>query len=496
MPQSGAPPGSAYTAGEASQELERLRERVEALEQTNQDLQLMLETTAEHSDELTATLEEEREDLAAMLEMTTEHADVVEDELHQRAEEVVRKSERQLRLLVEATPTPVFISRLSDDKLVYANTMMERLFRMPGGELLERTTVDFFEVPSVCSQLLDQVNEEGSVDRHEACLTRPDSSLVWVEISLRLLEFDDEPSVLYGLHDITHLRAMNQASSRFVPKEYLGFLQKESITDISLGDHVTGEMTVMFSDLRGFTSVSETMTPEENFAFINSYLSRVSPIVRQNRGFIIKYLGDGIHAIFPGDADNGLRAGIEKLEEVNAYNEDRIARDRLPIAIGVGVNTGYMMVGMVGESDRMQGDAFSDDVNLTARIEGLTKFYGTSLIISQSTYSRLADPGAYHIRFLDTVQVVGRKQALKLYEVFDADPPQMRALKQETQSIYEEALGLYYEKRFEEAQSKLFDVLQRNPRDKPAWHHLVNATRLVDSGAPDGWTGVTVMDAK
>ncbi len=481
---------------EANQELERLRVRVEELEQTNQDLQLMLETAAEHSDELTATLEEEREDLAAMLEMTTEHADVVEDELHQRAEEVVRKSERQLRLLVEATPTPVFISRLSDAKLVYANSMMEQLFQMPGGALLERTTAEFFEEPLVGDRLLEAVHEQGSVDRHEACMTRVDGSLVWVEVSLRLLEFDDEAAVLYGLHDITHLRAMNQASSRFVPKEYLGFLEKENITDISLGDHVTGEMTVMFSDLRGFTSVSETMTPEENFAFINSYLSRVSPIVRQNQGFIIKYLGDGIHAIFPGNADNGLRAGIEKLEEVSAYNEDRIARNRQPIAIGIGVNTGYMMVGMVGEDDRMQGDAFSDDVNLTSRIEGLTKFYGTSLIISQSTYARLADPGAYHIRFLDTVQVVGRQQALKLYEVFDADPPEMRSLKGETQGIYEEALELYYEKEFEASQSKLFDVLQRNPRDKPAWHHLVNATRLVDTGAPDGWTGVTVMDTK
>jgi len=478
------------------QELGRLRARVEELEQTNDDLQLMLETAAEHGDELTATLEEEREDLAAMLEMTTEHADVVEDELHERAEAALRKSERQLRLLVEATPTPVFISRLTDDKLVYANTMMERLFGISGRELMDRKTEELFEEPSVCGYLLEEVQKRGSVDRHEACLIRVDGSSVWVEISVRSLEFDDEPSVLFGLHDITHLRALNQASSRFVPKEYLGFLHKENITDISLGDHVTGEMTVMFSDLRGFTSVSETMTPEENFAFINSYLSRVSPIVRQNNGFIIKYLGDGIHAIFPENADNGLRAGIDKLEEVNAYNAFRVDRDRQPIAIGIGLNTGYMMVGMVGERDRMQGDAFSDDVNLTARIEGLTKFYGTSLIISHSTYSRLADPEVYHIRFLDTVQVVGRKQALKLYEVFDADAPEMRELKKDTQGVYEEALDLYYQKRFEEAQSRLFDVLQRNPRDKPAWHHLVNATRLVDTGAPEGWTGVTVMDTK
>ena len=292
------------------------------------------------------------------------------------------------------------------------------------------------------------------------------------------------------------LQEMNQASSRFVPKEYLSFLNKKSIIDITLGDHVTGEMTVMFSDLRGFTTISETMTPEENFAFINSYLGRVSPVVRQHNGFIIKYLGDGIHAIFPNSPDDGVRASIETLEQVNTYNEHRRLKDWQPIAVGIGINTGFMMVGMVGEEDRMQGDALSDDVNLTARLEGLTKFYGISLIISRSTHERLANPDRYNIRYLDKVQVMGRANALDLYEVYDADMPEMRELKQETQAEYEEALRLYYDLEFEGAQAKLFNILQRNPRDKVAWHHLVNATKLADSGAQEGWTGVTVMTKK
>ena len=164
--------------------------------------------------------------------------------------------------------------------------------------------------------------------------------------------------------------------------------------------------------------------------------------------------------------------------------------------MGIGVNTGSLMVGMVGERDRMQGDSFSDDVNLTARIEGLTKFYSVNFIISEATYKRLSDPDVYHIRYLDKVQVVGRSNALNLYEVFDADLPKMRALKQETKADYDEALGLYYGRDFDGAQAKLFGVLQRNPRDKVAWHHLVNATRLADNGAPVGWTGVTVMTRK
>ncbi|PCJ33399.1 MAG: hypothetical protein COA99_15875 [Moraxellaceae bacterium] len=477
-------------------EVQTLKQKLAELEQSNQDLQVMLDTSVEHGDHLTGDLEAERDDLNTMLELATEHGDTVEDELYDRVESTLRKSEQQLRLIVEATPTPVIILRLADNEIVYANAMMGVLFDVSVSVLLGRKSIELYCDASVHDRLLLILATQGGVDRSEVCLRRHDGADVWVEISLRQLEFNDEPSVLCGIHDITHLKAMNRAANRFVPKEYLEFLNKNSISDITLGDHVTGEMTVMFSDLRGFTSLSENMSPQENFAFINAYFGRVSPIVREHKGFIIKYLGDGIHGIFPQRADDGVRAGIAQLRKVQRYNEYRVQKGRLPIAVGIGVNTGYMMVGMVGEHDRMQGDAFSDEVNLTARIEGLTKFYGTHFIISDATRQRLNEPTTFDIRFLDRVQVAGRKGTLDLYEVYDADPPEMRALKQETQIDYEQALDLYYDRQFDAAQLKLFGVLQRNPRDKPAWHHLVNATRLADTGAPEGWTGVTVMNKK
>jgi PAS domain S-box-containing protein len=496
MPTKPAALGPKSTRAKLFAAVEELRHQVKKLEQEKQDLEVMLETGTEHADHLSETQEKERTDLAMMLEMTTEHADTVEDELHERAAAALLKSEQQLRMIVEATPAPVVISRKDDGEIVYVNAMMGSLFKLPTQELLGRNILEFYYDPADRDPILETLKEENSVEREELRLKRPDGTLVWAEISLRLLDFNDEPAILSAVHDITHLKEMNQASNRFVPQEYLSFLEKQSIIDISLGDHVTGEMTVMFSDLRGFTTLSETMTPEENFAFINSYLGQVSPVVRRHSGFIIKYLGDGIHAIFPKSADDGVRAGIETLEQVNSYNEYRRSKDWLPIAIGIGINTGFMMVGIVGEENRMQGDALSDDVNLTARLEGLTKFYGISFIISHSTYERLAKRGRYNIRYLDKVQVMGRANALDLYEVYDADPPEMRELKQETQVEYEQALELYYDRDFEGAQAKLFNILQRNPRDKAAWHHLVNATKLAEQGAPEGWTGVTVMTKK
>lgn len=414
----------------------------------------------------------------------------------EQASHALLQSERRLRMLVEATPAPVVISRVTDGEVVFVNAMMGVLFGVPAPELLGRKAVDFYDDPVDRHSIIDILLKDKSLDHHEVRFKRLDGTPIWAEASMRLIEFDDEPAFLSVLHDITHLKEMNEASNRFVPRGYLSVLKKDSIADLTLGDHVAGEMTVMFSDMRNFTTVSEDMTPEENFAFINSYLGRVSPVVRNHNGIIIKYLGDGIHAIFPELADEGVQAGIQILEAVSAYNEYRCSMDRIPISVGIGVNTGSLTLGMVGEEERLQGDCLSDEVNLAARIERLTRIYDVNFIISRATYDRLSDPDRYDIRYLDRVQVAGRSKSLNLYEIYNTDPPSMRALKQETQAEYEAAINLYYGREFEAAQTKLFHILQRNPRDKGAWRFLINTTQMVENGASVDWSGVTVMKEK
>jgi len=442
--------------------------------------------------------------------MTTDHSDTVEEELYNKAEDALCESERKLRLIIEATPVPIFITRESDSEILYVNAMAGPLIGIPNDELLGRRAVEFYSRPEERTLLIEALSKNEIVDHFEMQLTTARGSQLWAELSVRRLRFNDAPGLLIAMHDITerkkaaeelkaavdNLTEMNAASSRFVPREFLRFFEKETIADIKLGDHVSKEMTVMFSDVRSFTSISEGMTPQENFDFVNAYLKRVSPVVRDHQGFIVKYLGDGIMAVFPEKADHAVEAAIEKLEQVNEYNREREKQQRDPIAIGIGVNTGHMMVGMVGEASRIQGDAFSDHVNLTSRVEGLTKFYGVSLIITSETYRQLADPGKYRIRFLDKVQVKGKTEALDLYEIYDADLSEQLELKQHTQQDYNEALELYYQQQFADTQRKLFQVLQKNPADKVAWHHLINATQAMEQGISKGWSGVTVMTEK
>jgi adenylate cyclase len=287
-----------------------------------------------------------------------------------------------------------------------------------------------------------------------------------------------------------------QAARRFIPSQYLEFLEKDNITKVQLGDHVSAEMAVMFSDIRGFTTLSEKMTAQENFDFINEYLKMVSPIVQMHEGFIVKFLGDGMMAIFPYGVADAVRAGIEKAHAVQTFNETLRSRGLPAISVGIGIHTGPMMVGMIGEEMRMQGDAFSDNVNLTARLEGLNKFYGTSMIISEDTLRQMPQPVTFKMRSLGKAVVKGRVHALGLYDVYEGLPPEIADLREANQPDFERAIELYQQGKFVEA-GKLFNhVLERDPADKSAKLYLELCAEWLDHPLPQNWDGAIIMDAK
>jgi len=280
---------------------------------------------------------------------------------------------------------------------------------------------------------------------------------------------------------------LSKSYSRFVPHEYLGFLNKDSIVDVQLGDHISKNMAVMFSDIRSFTTISETMTPQENFDFVNAYLKRVSPIIRQQNGFIVKYLGDGMMAIFPDSPEDAIQAGLKKLNSVVEYNIKRKEKGRKPIKIGIGIHSGHMMVGMVGEIARMQGDAFSDDVNLTARLEGLTKVYGISMIISEAIYNQIKSNQEYHIRFLDNVKVKGKNKPIKIYEVFNSDQPEIKNLKIKTQKDFILGQENFFQKDFDHAVYYFKKVIDIFPNDITSIQYLKRSENYLSCGICDDW---------
>jgi adenylate cyclase len=265
---------------------------------------------------------------------------------------------------------------------------------------------------------------------------------------------------------------LTRAASRFVPNEFLALLGHESIIDVQLGEAVQQEMSVLFSDIRGFTSLSETMTPEDNFKFINAYLSRMEPSILENGGFIDKYIGDAIMALFSGSADDAVKASLSMLRVLGEYNTTRGRPGRPCLQIGIGIHTGSLMLGTVGGQSRMDSTVISDTVNLASRIESLTKEYGVSLLISQQTLSRLQNPMEYNLRFIEQVKVKGKSKAVAVFEVFDADEPQLKVGKLATKSMFEEGLFLCYRGSFREAALLFKECLRINPGDAIARIYL------------------------
>jgi len=265
-----------------------------------------------------------------------------------------------------------------------------------------------------------------------------------------------------------NLTSLNTAYERFVPRQFLELLNKESIVDVQLGDQIQREMSVLFTDIRSFTSLSESMSPADNFRFINSYLMRMEPIILENNGFIDKYIGDAIMALFPGKADDAVEAGVAMLRSLVEYNQFRQNTGYQPIEIGIGINTGSLILGTVGGTNRMDGTVISDAVNLASRIEGLTKTFKVPLLITEQTASRLTNLDRYAMRVIGRVTVKGKKAAVMVYEVFETDLPAVRDGKLSTSDIFSEALAAYETEEWKIAAQAFQACLERNPLDQVA----------------------------
>lgn len=289
-----------------------------------------------------------------------------------------------------------------------------------------------------------------------------------------------------------HLSKLNLSYSRFVPDEFLHFLGRESILDVQLGDQVQREMTVMFSDIRSFTTLSEQLSPKQNFDLLNDFLSRISPVIRIHQGFIDKYIGDGIMALFPHQAQDALDAAMEMLEELSLFNEERRDAQQPPIQVGIGLHTGMLMLGTIGESERMEGTVISDAVNTAARMEGLTKLYGTTLIISQQTLDQLEQPDKYPLRYLGEVRVKGKSHSTGIYEVLEEYLMADYQLKYRSQATFEAAVRAYFARQPAAAEAGFREVLEANPEDQAARYYHSRCERYLQQGMPEDVSPVFV----
>ncbi|HSU29362.1 MAG TPA: adenylate/guanylate cyclase domain-containing protein [Chitinophagaceae bacterium] len=292
------------------------------------------------------------------------------------------------------------------------------------------------------------------------------------------------------------MRKVYDATARFVPHEFINALGRSVITDVKLGDQVEKIVTVLFSDIREYTTISEKMTPAENFKFVCSFNERMGPIIRRHNGFINQYLGDAIMAIFPGNSADALSAAIAMQKEVEVFNKERKQQQKAPIRIGVGMHTGSLIMGITGDHDRMDATTISDTVNTAARLEGLTKHYKGGIIISDACLQQIADPSRFYLRHLGLVQLKGKEEPIRIHECINGDPENEFREKLSALPVFNEGMQYYLDKSFEKAHKAFNSVLENAPGDPIAKLFHSKTKQFIDKGIPENWIGVVEMHEK
>ncbi|HQS06944.1 MAG TPA: adenylate/guanylate cyclase domain-containing protein, partial [Daejeonella sp.] len=213
------------------------------------------------------------------------------------------------------------------------------------------------------------------------------------------------------------MRLINEISGKFVPYEFIGALGHTVLTDVKLGDQVEKVVTVLFSDIRDYTALSEEMTPEDNFKFVCSFNERMGPAICKNKGFINQYLGDAI------------------------LNTERSANGQSPIKIGVGMHTGPLIMGITGDADRLDATTISDTVNTASRLESLTKQYKADIILSDACAEQIVQKEKFHLRNIGLVQLKGKHRSINIHECFNGNSEEDIFKKQRTLSTFN--MGIY-----------------------------------------------------
>lgn len=292
------------------------------------------------------------------------------------------------------------------------------------------------------------------------------------------------------------MRKIFEVTGKFVPHEFIRSLGHNVITDVKLGDQVAKIVTVLFTDIRDYTGLSEQMTPEETFAFVCLFNKRMGPIIRSHNGFVNQYLGDSIMAIFPGEASDALAAAIGMQNEVQEFNKVRQQENRSPIQIGVGMHTGPLIMGITGDVDRMDACTISDTVNTASRVESLTKHFKASILLSEASLQQINNKADFHLRNLGRVQLKGKHETITIYECFNSNPIPEVEKKLETLPHFNEGVIHYLNKSFSNAYTAFKKVIDAHPTDRTAGFFYSNTKKIIDTGTHESKTGVVEMEEK
>ncbi|MEP2652013.1 MAG: adenylate/guanylate cyclase domain-containing protein [Paraglaciecola sp.] len=293
---------------------------------------------------------------------------------------------------------------------------------------------------------------------------------------------------------------LNQTFRKFVPKQFVDHFAKHGSDTLELGRADEDELAILFSDIRGFTGLSENMTPQELMNFLNSYFLRMNDPIHQNHGFIDKFIGDAVMALFDrpsgtntDKARDAIRAALGLRKAILLYNEHRSNCHYPAVNIGIGVHFGPVIIGTVGSEDRMDTTVIGDAVNIAFRLEALAPKYFTDIVVSEETLKQANAEGVFTYRMLDWIRVKGRQTPIEIYEVIDHQAEEVKQLKVANAELIK--LGITYRKlqKWDQAQQYFKRAMEVSPSDTLAKHHLFQCDVLMNSDLSKDWDGSILL---
>ena len=385
-------------------------------------------------------------------------------------------------------------------KIVTCNAAGLRILRATSAQLLHKPVADFFTGDN--AWVLDKLKQVGESGKLEVLM---DAELVFKDekissnVTVLPLSSADQKRIgsMIMIEDISSEKRLKSTMSRYMDP---GIADKLVAAGAEMLGGQSVEATVLFSDIRGFTTHSEKLGPQGTVAMLNEYFTLMVDCIQNEGGMLDKFIGDAIMAGFgmpvahDDDVDRSVRASISMIKELRRWNVQRAGEGKAPIDIGIGLNTDMVVSGNIGSKKRMDYTMIGDGVNLASRLESACKQYGAHILISEYTYKKLR--GTYRTRDIDLVVVKGKTQPVGVYEILDYHTEETYPHLIDAMGYFRDGLNKYRSKAFGPARELFEKVLSLNPNDKTAKLYVERCDTLTATPLPDDWCGVWVMEEK
>jgi adenylate cyclase len=386
------------------------------------------------------------------------------------------------------------------ERVVTCNAAGLHILRLARGEILERKASEVFSgVNAWLLEKFKRVQETQSLDLTVDAELECRGEKVSVNIHVLPLMSVDKKHLgsMIVLEDISSEKRVKSTMARYMDPSVADTLLAAGAEFLG-GQSILA--TVLFADIRGFTTLTENLGPQGTVSLLNEYFTIMLECIQREGGMLDKFIGDAFMAGFGipvargDDEDRAVRAAVNMIVELSAWNRKRVAEGKMPVNIGIGLNTDTVLSGNIGSPKRMDFTMIGDGVNIASRLEGACKEYHTRILVSENTYKRLR--GTYRSREVDTLVVKGKTKPISIYEILDyhtdeSFPNIMGVLQQ-----FKTGLALYRQGKWDEASHAFQEALTYNPDDQVSQMYIQRCEYLKAHSPGECWNGVWVMSSK